>query len=167
MHPSSRDLCRRFVKQYLDPAKPMKIADVGSCNVNGCYRPLFDVSEAENWEYTGFDVESGQNVDVTLFGAENWQLADEHIEAYDVVISGQVMEHVTRPFDWMRNVASLAKPQALIWVCAPNNWPFHEHPIDCWRVWPDGMRATFEDAGIHVLDCDKVGHDTFGIGTKL
>jgi hypothetical protein len=26
-------------------------------------------------------------------------------------------------------------------------WPFHEYPIDCWRAYPDGMTALYEEGG--------------------
>ena len=160
MHDSSYQLCQKFVNAYA-PFTQMKIADVGSQDVNGTYRSLFPDSQ-----YTGFDICSGPGVDVVIESNDEWNLTDEQKNSYDVVISGQVLEHVQRPWIWIRNVAQLCKPGGIIWICAPNSWDFHEFPIDCWRVWPDGMRALFEDAGLCILDCFFEGPDTVGIGRK-
>lgn len=32
----------------------------------------------------------------------------------------------------------------------PVSWPYHEAPVDCWRVYPEGMRALYEEAGLEV-----------------
>jgi SAM-dependent methyltransferase len=160
MHLSSLNRCEEFVDQYVCEYDK-KIADVGSMNINGCYKPLF-----EGREYVGFDTGKGRNVDVVLNSSEDWRLPDEHRESYDIVISGQVLEHVKRPWLWIHDVVSLCKPGGLIWICAPNTWAFHEYPIDCWRVWPDGMKALFEDAGLEGINCFVNGKDTVGIGKK-
>ena len=116
--------------------------------------------------YTGFDVRPGPNVNVVLADPEHWNTPAEHLAAFDVVVSGQVMEHVRRPWRWIRDVASLCKPGGLIWISAPNSDVFHEHPIDCFRFWPDGMRAVLGEAGLEVLSCGQFGPDTTGICRK-
>ena len=164
MHQSSYDRCLDFVHKYLDPLPgPLQIADIGSCNVNGTYRDLFSRSD---WQYTGFDLEVGPNVDVVMKSAENWDLSGKHLAAYDIVVSGQVLEHVRRPWRWIHQLTAVCRPSGLIWICAPNTWHYHEWPIDCWRVWPEGMRALFEDAGLDVLECAALGPDTIGVARK-
>jgi hypothetical protein len=37
---------------------------------------------------------------------------------------------------------------------APVSWPYHEAPVDCWRMYPDGLCALYEDAGLEVLSAD-------------
>ena len=163
MHENSLTLLRDFVNRFLDRSQPLKIADVGSFDINGTYRPCFVCPQ---WSYTGFDVRPGPNVDVVLASPEYWATPAEHLEAYDVVVSGQVMEHVRRPWRWIRNVASLCKPGGLIWVSAPNTEVYHEHPVDCWRVWPDGMRAVAGEASLEELTCMANGPDTTGVFRK-
>jgi SAM-dependent methyltransferase len=163
VHPTSYDLCRQFVAGRLDRWESLRVADVGAADVNGCYRPLFD---AELWEYVGFDVGDAANVDVDVVDAEAWQIPDALRGSFDVVISGQVLEHVRRPWRWIHDVVSLVRPGGLVWVCAPNTFQFHEYPIDCWRVWPDGLRALFEDAGLTEIACDRMAVDTYGTARK-
>jgi hypothetical protein len=35
-------------------------------------------------------------------------------------------------------------------IC-PVSWGYHEAPIDCWRMYPAGLRALYEHAGLKVL----------------
>ncbi len=68
-------------------------------------------------------------------------------DTYDIVLSGQVIEHVAQIWRWMREIARVTRPGGRVVTIAPCSWPMHEHPIDCWRIYPDGMRALYEDAG--------------------
>jgi hypothetical protein len=34
----------------------------------------------------------------------------------------------------------------------PVSAPFHEAPVDCWRVYPEGMRALLEDTNLRIID---------------
>lgn len=71
--------------------------------------------------------------------------------AYDIVLSANVVEHVPRAWTWMRELARVCRPGGVVITIAPVSWPFHESPVDCWRIYPDGMRAVCEDAGLEVL----------------
>ena len=65
-----------------DEIKGKRIVDIGSCDVNGSLRPIF-----ESWhpsEYIGVDIREGPNVDV-MCNAEN--LVEKFgQEQFDVVI---------------------------------------------------------------------------------
>jgi len=69
---------------------------------------------------------------------------------FDIVVSGQVIEHVRKPWVWVRELARVCKPGGLVLTVNPVSWPYHEAPIDCWRIYPEGMRALCEDAGLNV-----------------
>jgi len=70
--------------------------------------------------------------------------------AFDVVLSGNVMEHVRRPWEWMQEMARVTRPGGLVITIAPISWPYHEAPIDCWRAYPEGLRALLEYSGLLV-----------------
>lgn len=70
---------------------------------------------------------------------------------YDIVFSGQVIEHVRRPWTWMRELARVCRKDGLVITINPVSWPYHEAPIDCWRIYPEGMRALCEEAGLEVI----------------
>lgn len=160
MHPSSVDLMRNFIEERLDKSAQLRIADVGSFDVNGCYRPLF---KSESWEYVGFDKEPGRNVD------HLWPYSEDHVGQFDVVISGQTMEHVDKPWIWIHDVAALAKQGGLIFIIVPNSFHYHGegHYRDYWRVWPEGLEVIFKEADLEVQYCRRVGMDTFGLAIKV
>lgn len=168
MHPSSYKSLERFSK-YLPPA-PQTIADVGSFDVNGSYRPIF---ARPGWTYVGLDIRPGPGVDVVLSGEFEWRNIKDG--QFDVVISGSTMEHTRMPWLFMKEVARIVKKGGLVCVNAPYQWEYHPHPIDCWRVFPDGMRAVMEWAGLTVLETFSMDNeaphpvnkgDTTGIARK-
>jgi hypothetical protein len=142
-----------FRDQYLRNMKGCTVLDVGAAQATSqmSYRSLF----RDDYAYVGMDVVQGRNVDVVGY---------ENLGVYDVVISGQTMEHVERPWEWLSNLAGHFRHY--ICVIAPNTWPLHPYPIDCYRFWPDGMRALFEYARIDPVKVWSVGCDTIGIGMK-
>ena len=48
----------------------------------------------------------------------------------------------------MREIARITKAGGAGCVCAPHTWFMHNNPIDCWRIFPEGMRTILEDAGL-------------------
>lgn len=127
------------------------VIDIGSMIVSGgCYKGLF----YPKYPYIGMDIEPGPNVDIV--GYENIK------GVYDAVISGQVMEHVKRPWEWLRNLTQYTN--SLICIIAPNTWREHKCPLDTYRYYPDGMRDLFEYANINEIEIFAEGQDTIGIG---
>lgn len=66
--------------------------------------------------------------------------------SFDVVISGQVIEHVRKPWLWLPELSRVARQ--LVIIISPITWRYHEAPVDCWRMYPEAMRALFEEAGL-------------------
>ena len=153
MHKSSMLLMSDFRDRYLAEMRGCSVLDVGarmSKKQSYSYRDLFG-----DYAYTAMDIVAGQNVDIVGY---------DGLGVYDVVISGQVMEHVARPWEWMAQLR--AHFRRYICIVAPNTWKEHAYPLDCYRFFPDGMRALFEYAGIAVVETRRVGVDTIGIGEK-
>lgn len=156
MDAQSIRLMKAFRDEYLSDIKGATILDVGaSANYDSqrrCYRPIFEPS----YFYMGMDVEPGINVDIV--GYKNIGTV------YDVVISGQVMEHVKRPWEWLKNLTLYFK--LYICIIVPNTWEEHKCPIDTYRYYPDGMRDLFEYAGIKEVRIYRDKRMTVGIGKK-
>lgn len=102
------------------------------------------------------DIVPGRNVDIV--GYENIT------DVYDVLISGQVMEHIKRPWEWLREIKQYFT--RYICIIAPNTAHEHRYPLDTYRYFPDGMRDLFEYAEITELEIFKDAGDTIGIGAK-
>ena len=135
MHLSSYEHMRDLVGRYLDPAKPLRVADIGSCDINGSYRTLFD---SPVWTYQGLDLEPGRGVDLVLETPYKYPIASASL---DLVISGQAFEHVE--FFWISwlEMLRVLKPGGMVFLIAPSRGPEHRYPQDCWRFYPDGYRA--------------------------
>jgi len=121
-------------------------------NQHRSYRELFEL----DYKYTGMDLAAGPNVDIV--GYENI------LTIYDVVISGQVMEHIKYPWEWLRELKKYY--ETYICIIAPNRGGEHRYPIDTYRFYPDGMKALFEYAGIIGIEIFDKKDDTIGIGSK-
>ena len=78
-------------------------------------------------------------------------------DAYDVVLSGQVIEHVRKIWTWYRELARVCRPGGLVITICPVTWPYHEDPVDCWRIYPEGMKALCEEAGLEpvLVKCEN------------
>lgn len=150
---------KKFVEKYLYKNRELRILDVGSYDVNGCYKELFN---NPGWEYFGLDFEEGPNVDFVSRTRYEWDV----IGHFDVIISGQCLEHVEDTHKWIRELVSHLKPYGIVCVIAP--WTFNEHkyPVDCWRVLPDGMTFLLNSiGGLLVLDAYKNDIDCVGIAS--
>jgi SAM-dependent methyltransferase len=71
-------------------------------------------------------------------------------ETYDIVYHGQVLEHVRAPWKFVPETARVLKSGGTMVAIMPAAWEHHACPIDCWRAYPEGLRALFEDAGLQV-----------------
>jgi len=71
--------------------------------------------------------------------------------SYDIVLSGQVIEHVRDIYLWMEELYRIARPGGLVITINPVSWPYHEAPVDCWRIYPEGMKALTERIGFRLL----------------
>ena len=137
MHKESFEIMRYFVDTYLDKNKKLEILDVGSYDVNGSYKSLF---QNPNWSYCGLDIVEGPNVDVVSKGLYDFGLDKQ----FDVVISGNCLEHVEAPWKWIQEVHKVAKKGGLVCIVTPFTAPEHRYPLDCWRILPDGYRYLLE-----------------------
>jgi len=72
---------------------------------------------------------------------------------YDIILSGQVIEHVQKPWLWLKESKRVVKPRGLIVTINPVSWPYHEAPIDCWRIYPSGIEGLAEEHGLAVELC--------------
>lgn len=149
MHPSSLDKMAAFRRQHLEArrSEPLVIVDLGSHDINGSYRPLF---AEPAWNYKGVDLATGENVDLVLKNPYDWR--EIATATVDVVISGQAFEHMEFFWETMREIARVLKPAGLCCIIAPSSGPEHRFPIDCWRFYPDGLRAMARYAGLEVLE---------------
>ena len=146
MHTSSLRHMERLVARYLDSSKPIAVADLGSYDVNGSYRPIFS---SPAWRYTGVDLSPGPNVDCVLKSPYRLPFRTGSV---DVFVSGQAFEHIE--FFWLTwlEMVRVLKPGGVIFLVAPSRGPEHRYPVDCWRFYPDGFGALAKYASLDLLE---------------
>ena len=138
MHLSSLQFMQSFHDRHLINRKNdnLLIYDIGSTDFGGSYKSIF---ENEKWEYVGVDLAKGPNVDMVIKQPYDWREIKSN--SVDVLISGQALEHIE--FFWITilEVSRVLKPGGMACIIAPSAGYEHRYPVDCWRFYPDGMKA--------------------------
>jgi SAM-dependent methyltransferase len=134
LHDTARLTGERFFQIYAADLTDGTVLDVGSMDVNGTLRPF--VPDAMS--YCGVDLAAGPNVTVVLDDPYRFPFGHEE---FDVVTSTSCLEH--DEFFWLTFVemARVLKPGGFIYLNAPTGGAVHNHPIDCWRFYPDAGLA--------------------------
>ena len=106
MHGSSYHEMQNNVEKYLYKyrGQAITVADIGSLDVNGTYKPLMDSS----WRYVGLDICDGDNVDILMTNPDVIPLEGHSV---DVVVSGQCLEHCKRPWVLMVEMGRIVKSE--------------------------------------------------------
>ena len=151
MHLTSLNKMKAFVEGYLRDYENfnLTIIDVGSQAVAGnpTYKPFFN---KPCWKYFGLDLVSGNNVDIIVKDPYKW--AEIEDASVDVVISGQAFEHIEFPWLTIKEIFRILKDRGVACIIAPSSGWEHRYPVDCWRIFPDGMRALAKWAGFRVIE---------------
>jgi len=164
MHISSHETMKKFLSDF-DVNQKLKVLDVGSLALNSTltYRTLM----SENWQYIGLDIVGGPNVDVVTENVYKYPFVNCY---FDIIISGQCMEHVPQIWTWMDELYRLLKPGGSICIIAPSAGKEHTN-ADFWRIMPQGMSYIMEWAGLKVKEVFLVGNpkwnDCVGIAERI
>ena len=144
MHTSSHREMKNILNKYCRNLENITVADIGSFDVNGCYKNLIK----DSWKYIGVDIAEGKNVDIVM---ENSKVIPLETDSIDLVISGQCIEHCKTPWILVEEMSRILKPGGLCIITAPAIWQVHRYPVDCFRYYPDGMRSLMEEACLTVI----------------
>lgn len=145
MHKNSSLLFEQYARVYFRPN--MKVMEIGPDKLPSTYHSIVDESSIA-WHT--IDVCKNPLLTYTALSEYVFPVEDN---VYDIVLSAQVIEHVRKPWIWMREVARICKPGGIVITINPVSWPYHEAPIDCWRAYPEGMMALYEDALLSIVMC--------------
>ncbi|MBQ6099355.1 MAG: class I SAM-dependent methyltransferase [Methanobrevibacter sp.] len=149
MHKNSHSKMEWFKNTYLSNSNKLDILDVGSLDGKGNYN-YSDIFKEENWTYTGLDFQAGHNVDTVVTDIYNWFEVEDN--TYDVVISGQLFEHLE--FFWltMSEIERVLKPGGYVCIIVPSSGPRHGGNIpNCYLFYEDGLKAMAKYVNLEVL----------------
>ena len=144
---------QHFVNKYLSHIDhSIKIADIGSQVVEGqtyeySYRKFFN---KEPWQYVGCDMVAGNNVDIVFKNPYSWE--EIKSDTFDVVVSGQALEHVEYIWVAMLEIARILREGGYCCIIVPSSGLLHKYPLDCWRFYEDGLVALAKWARLEVLE---------------
>lgn len=116
-HPEQQNFCTRMKQKYPEHFKNKKVLDIGSLDINGNNRFLFD-----NIDYVGLDLDAGNNVDI-VSAAHLYNAPDK---SFDVIISTEVFEHDMFYKESIKNIIRMLKDGGMfIFTCASTGRPEH------------------------------------------
>jgi SAM-dependent methyltransferase len=147
VHLNSELLFRKYALSFFKPN--IKVLEVGPSTPGSVFQPMVH-DPSISWETA--DIAGG------VAGVERvmHHMLDEYTipceeGTFDVVFSAQVLEHVRMIWRWMPELARVCKKGGHVITIAPTSWPYHEAPVDCWRVHAEGMRALNDHAGLQTV----------------
>jgi 2-polyprenyl-3-methyl-5-hydroxy-6-metoxy-1,4-benzoquinol methylase len=152
MHTSSMLRMQWFRDNYLnkvDKNKTVTVLDVGSQCVPGqtdTYKVFFNEPP---FKYIGLDIAEGYNVDIHVKNAYQWDEVPDNF--CDVLISGQMFEHVEFPWFTISEMARVLKPNGIIFIIVPSMCEMHRYPVNCQNYFADGLIALAKYVGLNVI----------------
>jgi SAM-dependent methyltransferase len=136
------------IQRYMREGTKYRVVDFGSRISPPQSDSHRDLLSDHDHEYTGVDIRPGRNVDLVMEKPYRVPLKSG---SADIVLAGQVFEHV--PFFWASflELARVLKPHGYLFMTVPSRG--HVHSIhDCWRYYPDGLRAMAAFSGLDLRE---------------
>ena len=143
MHTNSRLLFEKYALPLFQ--RGMKVLEIGPDSFPSAYQRL---TGNLSLEWHTLDIYNSPRLTYPNAGEYAFAIPDE---SYDVVLSGQVIEHVKKPWKWLPELARIARTGGFVITINPVSWEYHEAPVDCWRIYPEGMKALYEDSSLTVM----------------
>jgi SAM-dependent methyltransferase len=148
VHQSQYDHMRQALTTYLPRQRRVDVLELGSGTSPGQTRTHRGLLQEVDHSYVGVDVREADNVDILM--SQPYKIPARS-RSKDVVICGSVFEHV--PFFWASSleVARVLRPGGLWFLTVPSRG--HKHTdVDCWRYYPDGIRAIAAASRLTLLE---------------
>jgi len=119
-----------FLKEYC--TTPGKILDVG-----GSGSIIIKAVEEMGHKYESLNLNGGTYV--VPEDPYHWTMIKDN--TYDYVISITAFEHIEFPWLTFLEMVRVTKKNGIIYIIAPSLGMMHPNSLDCWRYFPDGIRA--------------------------
>lgn len=147
MHQSSLDNMKKAIDLIkLDSNKKIKVLDIGGRGLHGD-RSYFSIVGKFSQEYHIADIQDGENVTHIMPSDYKIPAIDNY---YDLIVSGQTLEHVKNPFRLVDEMVRVLKKDSYIILIAPSTGPRHDS-IDCWRFMDDSFKALAEESNLTII----------------
>ena len=131
------------IDQFIKGKKLERLADYGSGN--SPYEPFFS---GHTNEYISMDFDENPAIAVPLNRDGTIPGYDRH---FDIVLSTQVLEHVSDPLKYLSEAARVLKNEGLLILSTHGYWMFHPDPADYWRWTSAGLKKIVSEAGFEIM----------------
>ena len=146
MHLNSALVFKEHAASYIRDGA--HVLEIGPDQRPSTYQTLVG-AETSAWVTADIDPSSGlylqAGADVAMPSPYDMPFDDM---TFDIVLSGQVLEHISEPWRWMAEAARVTKVGGAVITIAPVSWPYHAAPIDCFRYFPAGMDSLCRYGGL-------------------
>lgn len=153
MHLNSELIFQKYAIQFFKSG--IKVLEVGPYKYPSVYQKIVN-DQSIKWHSLNLDnstLEEMENRDtLTILTNDPYHYPIPE-NCYDIVLSGNVMEHVEDICEWYRELKRIVKPGGYIITILPLSWPYHEAPVDCWRIYPDGFKKILSLTGLKQIIC--------------
>jgi SAM-dependent methyltransferase len=142
---------RQCIEDFMPDDRHYRVVDFGSF-MKYDVKTHRDLLAGRDCSVLGVDILAGRNVDVVMPRPYRIPLASNSV---DVVFTGQVFEHIPFFFTSLLEIRRILRPGGRLFMTVPSRG--HRHNVyDCWRFYPDGMRAM---AAFAALDLERATTD--------
>lgn len=152
MHLNSELLFKKYRSDFFKPG--IKVLEIGPSGIPSAYSQIVNDPSIQ-WDTIDFESSiyidsSTSKLTYTIDDPYCFPIPDN---SYDIVLSGQVIEHVQEIWKWMGELKRIVNSKGIIFTINPVSWPFHEAPLDCWRIFPSGIEAIAKYSQLEVVKC--------------
>lgn len=123
----------------------IKVLEIGPDDFPSSYKKCFQNIKIE-WDTIDLILRK----ELTYVANNEYQFPIED-NSYDIVFSAQVIEHVRKIWMWVKELSRICKIGGYVIIINPISHPFHKLPYDCWRIYPEGMKALYSEAGLNLI----------------
>jgi SAM-dependent methyltransferase len=144
--PVTRDHINDFIVRTAQKLNttPGKLLEIGSQN-RSMIKENFSLYEVDVLDI----VDTYNPTFVGYITKHNTQIPDS---AYDIISCMEVLEHTLNPFDAVKELRRILKPDGYLLVSAPLNFRIHGPSPDCWRFTEHGWMVLLKDFDILEMD---------------
>lgn len=157
MHINSIEIFKKYALSYIQ--KGDSILEIGPDTTPSSYQKLLSRDDLK-WETMDFSCRGDVNLNHLMEDPYNFPIQSE---SYDIILAGQVCEHVGKLWRWFSELNRICKKGGKIIIITPITHRYHLAPVDCWRIYPDAYKALCDDFGFDILFCDWMNEACPGI----
>jgi SAM-dependent methyltransferase len=135
--PTREERINAHLQLLLDKAG---LVDGRVLEIGGRQHPRGHIFNPERFEYQNLDLQPGTDTIVgDITGCP--EIADG---SFDIVLSVDVFEHITRPWRAADEIVRILAPGGLVYTSTLFSWRYHPCPVDFWRYTPDALEFLFD-----------------------